>query len=127
MEKNLGGRPEIELTEEQIKEVEIKSETLTCEQIADHLGISHVTFIEIRKRQPEVSLAYKRGRAKAIDEIASSLIANAKAGDTTSQMFFLKTQAGWRETQSIETKDTTPSKESPTININFNDKPEHRL
>jgi len=127
MEKNLGGRPEIELTQEQIVEVEAKAERLTCEQIADHLGISHVTFIEIRKRQPEVSLAYKRGRAKAIDEIASSLIANAKAGDTTSQMFFLKTQAGWRETQSIETKDTTPSKESPTININFNDKPEHRL
>ncbi len=127
MTKNLGGRPEIELTQKEIEEVELKAETLTCEQIADHFGFSHVTFQNIRKRQPEVAFAYKRGRAKVIDDIASSLIKNAKAGDTTSQMFFLKTQAGWRETQSIETKDTTPQKQIPQININFNDKPEHRV
>lgn len=127
MTKNVGGRQEIVLTPEQIKEVEAKSETLTCEQIADYFGISHVTFQNIRKRQPEVYFAYKRGRAKVIDEIASSLITNAKAGDTPSQVFFLKTQAGWREQQVIETKDTTPSKQLPQINIHVNDKPEHRL
>ena len=38
MAKNLGGRQEIVLTPEQIKEVEAKAETLTCEQIADYFG-----------------------------------------------------------------------------------------
>tara|TARA_B110000908_G_C10263235_1_gene461044 strand:+ start:1167 stop:1565 length:399 start_codon:yes stop_codon:yes gene_type:complete len=127
-EKNLGGRPQIVLDEEQIKEVELKAETMTCEQIADRLGHSTTTFQEIRKKQPEVSTAYKRGRAKVIDEIASSLIKNAKAGCTSSQIFFLKTQAGWKDIQHLETKDTTEAKLPPLqININVNEKPAHRL
>ena len=107
---NKGGRSPIEFNSGQIEKVEELAESLTCEQIADYFGISHVTFSEVRKRQPEVSFAYKRGRSKVIDEIASSLIKNAKAGDTTSQVFYLKTQAGWSEKQLIETKDTTPQK-----------------
>jgi transcriptional regulator len=108
--KNKGGRPEIVLTDEQIKEVELKAESLTCEQIADHFGFCHITFKEIRNRQPEVSFAYKRGRAKVINEIASSLISKAREGDTTSQIFYLKTQAGWSEKQVIETHNKTPQK-----------------
>lgn len=127
-EKNLGGRPEIVLNEKQIKEVELKAETLTCEQIADHFGFSHTTFFEIRKRQKKVSLAYKRGKAKVTHDIASSLITNAKAGCTSSQIFFLKTQAGWKDIQHLETKDTTEAKLPPLqININVNEKPAHRL
>jgi transcriptional regulator len=116
MTKDLGGRPEIVLTDEQIKEVELKAETLTCDQIADQLGFSHVTFQAIRARQEGVSFAYKRGKTKVIDDIASCLIKNAKAGDTASQIFFLKTQAGWSEKQVIETKDVTS--QSRSINLN---------
>jgi len=127
MTKNLGGRQEIVLTPEQIQEIEKLASRLTTEQIADYFGICRKTFLEIRKRQPEVFTQYKKGRAQVIDEIASCLIDNALSGDTTSQVFFLKTQAGWRETQSIETKDTTPPQQLPQINIHVNDKPEHRL
>ena len=107
MIKNKGGRPPVVLTDEQITQVESLAAYLTCEQIADYLGISHVTFIEIRERQPEVSLAYKKGKVKTTVDIAGSLISKARDGDTSSQIFYLKTQAGWSEKQLIETKDTT--------------------
>jgi hypothetical protein len=54
------------------------------------------------EREPDISEAYKRGRAKAICDVAEGLIAKARGGDTASAIFFLKTQAGWRETDRLE-------------------------
>ena len=128
MTKNLGGRPRIVLTEEQTAKVEGLASHFTTEQIADYFGIDRSTFYEIRKRQPEVFQQYKKGRARLIEEIASSLIRNAIAGDTAAMIFYLKAKAGWRETQSIETKDITPEKKQlPQINIYVNNKPESRF
>ena len=128
MTKNLGGRPRIVLTEEQTAKVEGLAAHLTTEQIANYFGIDRSTFYEIRKRQPEVCQQYKKGRARLIEEIASSLIRNAIAGDTAAMIFYLKAKAGWRETQSIETKDITPEKKQlPQINIYVNNKPESRF
>ena len=56
----------------------------------------------IRQRDPEVDARYKRGKAKAIAHVANGLLQKARAGDTTSAIFYLKTQAGWRETTEIE-------------------------
>jgi hypothetical protein len=49
-----------------------------------------------------VAARYKRGKARAIGVIAQGLINKARSGDTTSMIFFLKTQAGWRETGRLE-------------------------
>ena len=54
------------------------------------------------QRQPEIEERYKKGKAKAVGAIASSLIQKAREGDTTCMIFFLKTQAGWKETQRID-------------------------
>lgn len=75
---------------------------LTYEQLADLFGIAQRTFDNIRERQPEVNAAYKRGRAEIIGKVAESLVQDALDGDTTSRIFFLKTQAGWRETAKID-------------------------
>lgn len=91
------GRPPVELTDKQIQEVETLSAVLNTSQIADYLGISHVTFKAIRERDERVSFAYKKGKARAIASIAGNLIQSAKTGNTTAQMFYLKTQAGWKE------------------------------
>jgi hypothetical protein len=40
---------------------------------------------------------YKKGKSRAIADIAGSLISKARDGDTASAIFYLKTQAGWRE------------------------------
>jgi len=126
MTKNLGGCPEKVLTDKQIIQVEALAAYLTCEQIADYFGISHVTFQAIRARQEPVSFAYKKGRVGTTVDIASSLISQARQGDTASQIFYLKTRAGWSEKQVIETKDITTSNNLPQINIHVNEKPKHR-
>jgi len=71
---------------------------LTKSQIADYFGISETTLRAIEDRQPEVSEAYKRGRSEAVLDIASNLMSQARDGNTTAAIFFLKTKAGWRET-----------------------------
>lgn len=95
-------RPRKTLTAEQIKQVEKLASVLNQTQLAEYFEMSHTTFIEVCKRQPKVSLAYKKGRASAIEKVATSLIQQAIEGNTTAQMFYLKTQAGWRETDKTD-------------------------
>lgn len=109
-DKNKGGRPLVVLSPEQIAEVQTLSAVLSQEQIADYFGIGRTTFHEVMKRQPEVSEQYKKGKAKAIASVASNLITSAREGNTASQIFYLKTQAGWKE-QEVQTN------ELPAINI----------
>jgi hypothetical protein len=101
-EKNKGGRPLIELTEEQKAEVETLAAVLSTEQIADYFGIGRTTWFAILDRDPEVSELYKKGRAKAVGFVAQNLIQKARGGDLGAQIFYLKTQAGWKETQKVE-------------------------
>lgn len=99
---NKGGRPPITLTDEQVAQIEALGSVLSIEQIADYFGISKTTFYAIMERQPEVSERYKKGKAKAIGSVAQGLLQQAKSGNTSAAMFYLKTQAGWRETQQID-------------------------
>jgi hypothetical protein len=105
-----GGRPPVELTPEQIIELQALSAVLTKGQVADYFGICENTLREIEKRQPEVSEAYKKGRVKQVASMGSNLIQMAKGGNVTANIFYLKTQGGWRETEA-------EAQEIPPINI----------
>ena len=94
-----GGRPAVELTEEQVIELKALSAVLNKSQVADYFGISENTLRAIEKRQPEVSAAYKKGRVNQIAGMGSNLIKLAKAGNVSANIFYLKTQAGWKEDQ----------------------------
>ena len=94
-----GGRPAVELTAEQVIELKALSAVLNKSQVADYFGISENTLRAIEKRQPEVSAAYKKGRVNQIAGMGSNLIKLAKAGNVTANIFYLKTQAGWKEEQ----------------------------
>lgn len=96
----MGRRPKT-LTEAQKAEVETLAAVLTAEQIADYFGIGRTTFFAMMNRDGEIAERYKRGKARAVGASAQSLIAKARAGDTTSMIFYLKTQAGWRETTGV--------------------------
>ena len=100
--KNKGGRPTIKLTDAQKQEVETLAAVLNAEQIADYLGIGRTTFFAILDRDEEVSERYKKGKAKAIGSVAQTLIQQARNGNASAAMFYLKTQAGWKETQRVE-------------------------
>lgn len=97
-----GGRPQKTLTDAQRAEVETLAAVLSTEQMSAYFGMTHDTFTAICEREPDVFRAYKRGKAKAIGKVAQGLIQKALAGDTTSAIFFLKTQGRWAETQKHE-------------------------
>jgi transposase len=94
-------------TQEQLKELEVLAQVLTYDQLADYFRIGRTTFYEMLKREKEAGELYKKAKAKVIGSIAQSLLTKARSGDTTAQIFFLKTQAGWRETKE-EVKQETP-------------------
>ncbi len=95
-------RPRKTLTQDQIREVETLAALLNQDQIADYFGIVRNTFHAICERDPEVLARYKKGKAKAIAHVANGLLQKARNGDTVSSIFYLKTQAGWRETSNVE-------------------------
>lgn len=109
---NKGGRPQKTLSELDVNKVEDLASRLTKAQVADYFGVSEATFRKIEERQPEVSIAYKRGKADVTRKIASKLIEKALEGDNACMMFYLKTRAGWRETDLEQTE-----KQPVTINL----------
>lgn len=98
----MAGRPEITLTDEQRIQVEALAAYLSQEQIADYFGIGKTTWFAILQRDPDISERYKRGKAKAVGAVAQNLIKKARDGDNACMMFYLKTQAGWRETSHVD-------------------------
>ncbi len=90
------------LNEEELAQVEALASVLSTEQIADYFGIARTTFYDIMNRQEGVSERYKRGRAKAIGSVSKGLLQKAQNGDNTAAIFYLKTQAGWKETVHLD-------------------------
>ncbi len=87
----------IVLTDEQRSELKTLGAVLNQQQLADYFGFTKETLSQIFKRDQEALLMYKKGKSRAIADIAGSLISKARDGDTASAIFYLKTQAGWRE------------------------------
>lgn len=102
-----GGMPTIVFDEEQIVQVEKLAAVLSKNQLSDYFGIHDDTFRAIEKRQPEVKLAFNRGKAKAIESVASNLVNQAKNGNMAAAIFYLKTQAGWSEAKEEATENDT--------------------
>ncbi len=115
-----GGRPLIVFDDEQIIQIESLAAVLSQEQIADYFGIARNTFIAICERQPEVLEQYKKGKARAIGTVAKGLLQKARDGDTASAIFYLKTQAGWKETNTVDHQSSDGSMSPPKrVEISF--------
>jgi|LSQX01.1.fsa_nt_gb DNA-binding CsgD family transcriptional regulator len=96
------GRPRKTLTPEQLEMVGILAGVLSVEQLAARLGIGITTFYSMMERDPRITEIYQKGRAQVIEKVSESLLAKALGGDTASMIFFLKTQARWKETTGID-------------------------
>jgi hypothetical protein len=91
------GRPEYEKSEESIKTVEALSIAGVPQKIISQiLKISEPTLRKHFRNELDTSKA----RANAV--ISQALFKNAKNGNVAAQIFWLKTQAGWRETNHYE-------------------------
>ena len=113
------GRRAKTLTEDETVQVEALAAYLSQEQMADYFGITRPTFAAMLERDPEIALRYKRGKAKAIGLVAQGLLQKARNGDTTSAIFYLKTQAGWRETIRVGGEPDNPT----SLNVKVDDSP----
>ena len=96
--------------EDMLQEVDQLADKLTVEQMANYFNIGKTTFYAVCKRQPELMERYKRGKSKRIQQVVSKLYEKIEDGDTACTIFYLKTQAGWKE-QEVQTT------ELPAINI----------
>lgn len=66
------------------------------EDIALYLGITRPTLNKYYKEELKI------GNIKANAAVAQTLYRQAIEGNTTAAIFWLKTRAGWRETQKLE-------------------------
>jgi len=105
-----GGRPPFVFSPDQLIELGALAAVLTKGQVADYFGICENTLRAAEKRQPEVSEAYKRGRVSQCASMGNNLIQLARDGNVAANIFYLKTQAGWKETEA-------EVQEIPPINI----------
>lgn len=96
------GRPTITLSDDDVATVERLAGKLNIGEIAHILGFSERTLHRRFKDDPRVLAAYQKGHSSAIERVADSLFLKAIQGDTTAQIFYLKTQAGWKETVKVE-------------------------
>ena len=78
------------------------SQGLNQEQIASIVGLKSSQWYERCKQNPDISDAYKRGKSKGVLAISNALFEQARNGNTTAQIFFLKAQGGWRENIRLE-------------------------
>lgn len=89
---NRGGHNEHTPTEENIKLVKaLTTHGVQTKYICDHLNISEPTLIKHYKKHMAEARIY------AHSKVGQSLFKKAINGDTTSAIFYAKTQMGWRE------------------------------
>jgi hypothetical protein len=83
---------------------------LTLEDIAFSLSIHPSTLDGWIAKKPEISFAYKKGKAKAKEKVLLKLWDLIEEGDQASIFFYLKCQCGWQE---------KPKPEEARATINF--------
>lgn len=72
---------------------------LTDEQIAHNIGISAQTLYDWKNKYPEISEALKRGKEVVDYEVENALVQQAKSGNVTAIIFWLKNRRPdkWRD------------------------------
>ena len=82
------------------------SQGMTNDQVADLLGISRSKFYSLKAKGPNIRDALKKGRASGIETVSNALFDKATEGDTTAQIFFLKTRQPevWNERVKANTR-----------------------
>lgn len=101
-------KPKIEIDLAKVEA--LASRLLTKEQICISLGISETTLYKNQRENADFADAIKRGREKGVSAVANKLVESAMAGNTTAQIFVLKTHGGqeWRDKQDVNLSSDQP-------------------
>lgn len=76
---------------------ELAARGVRVDTIARSVGMCGKTFQRLKADDPAVSEAYEAGRAQLHDELVDILVNKARAGDTISLLFSLKSIFGFRD------------------------------
>lgn len=89
----------IEFTEDLLKGIERHlAFGCTLEQVSHVIGVCTDYLNKLRKKNKKLDAAIKSGKDKGIALVAGKLFHKATVeNNLTAQIFYLKTQAGWRE------------------------------
>lgn len=97
------GRPQWIPSKEDLEKIEsLAAKGLSQEQIANCVGLHPSTLCEKKNQFPELDEAIKKGKASGIAKVAEALLRNIDLGNVTAQIFYLKTQAGWKDNVPVE-------------------------
>jgi len=97
---NLGnvGRRGLEWDEDSMNLIEyLAGRGLTQKQVAAYFGISHSSLARHFNQNDELRMRFYKGKSKAIVEMSGNLFQQSQDGSTPATIFYLKTQAGWKE------------------------------
>ena len=95
-ETNRGRPPHLPNEDTRIKVYTLSTVGTRHEDIASVLGISHDTLVKYYKEELD------KGRIEANASVAETLFKQAKEGNTTAMIFWLKSRAKWKETSQHE-------------------------
>lgn len=82
------------------------------QQIADYLGIKRHIIFARKKDDEKFKEAMAVGKAKAIAACTAKMMSHIEKGSVVALIFWLKSQAGWKETSVVETREAPPIPES---------------
>lgn len=88
---------------------------LTIEQIAHYYGITPMTLYRMKRKDKEIDIRLKKGKASAIVTVSGRLMMLINEGNLSAIIFYLKTQAGWKENKNPVETDSDDIKSTDQI------------
>lgn len=114
-------RPGLDIDENILLEIEeMAGNGLTEQQIHRYYGVGHNYWNKLKKQNKQVRRAIWKGKSKTIKFVSGCLMDKIRCGDLVAMMFYLKTQAHWREKTTINLKGDVKSK-NPVLKIETTD------
>lgn len=80
----------------------LASQGLNKAQVAAMIGLSESQWYVREEQEPDIREAYKKGKSKGVLAISNALFEQARAGNVTAQIFYLKCNGGWRDNTRLE-------------------------
>ena len=80
----------------------LASQGLNKAQVAAMIGLSESQWYVREETEPDIREAYKKGKSKGVLAISNALFEQARNGNVTAQIFYLKCNGGWRENTRVE-------------------------
>jgi hypothetical protein len=114
-------KPGLDVTEEVLSQIEtMAGNGLTEQQIYRFFGIGHSYWGRLKKKNKDLLRAFHKGKSRTILAVTGRLMDKIRCNDLSAIIFYLKTQAGWREKTTINVKSDVKSK-NPVLKIDTTD------